>query len=79
MSHRVRLLAGVLRYMNDQRRPRTETLIAVVALEREHVRVRAIVHEQRGFLLKTISRKRCRRRAARRYESACDPPRSVSW
>lgn len=52
---RVRLLAGVLGDVQHQRRPRAEGLVAVAALEREHVRVRAIVHEQGGLLLERFA------------------------
>lgn len=52
---RVRLLAGVLGDVQHQRRPRAESLAAVAALEREHVRVRAIVHEQGGLLLERFA------------------------
>lgn len=45
------LLAGVLGQVQREGRPRAKLLIAVVALVREHVRVRSIVNEQRRPLL----------------------------
>jgi len=52
---RVRLLAGVLGNVQHQRRARAEGLVAIAAFEREHVRVRAIVHEQGGLLLERFA------------------------
>lgn len=51
----VRLLAGVLGHVDDEGRSRAETLVAVAALEREEIRVRSIVNEERGFLLESLA------------------------
>lgn len=51
----VRFLARVLGNVHHQRRPCAEGLLAVAALEWEHVRVCAIVHEERGFLLERLA------------------------
>jgi len=51
----VRFLAGVLRDVQREWRPRAERLAAVAAFEWEHVGVRAIVHEERGLLLERFA------------------------
>jgi len=51
----VRLLTGVLGDVQRERRPRAERLAAMAALEREHVGVRAIVHEEGGLLLERFA------------------------
>lgn len=51
----VRLFAGMFGNMNHQRRSRAKGLPAIAALEREHVRVCTIVHEQGGLLLECFT------------------------
>lgn len=51
----VRFFAGMLGNVYHQWRPRAKELPAVTALERKHVRVRAIVCEQRRLLLERLA------------------------
>lgn len=52
---RIRFFPRMPRNMYHQWRFRPETLTAVAALERKRVRMRSIVHEERGFLFKRFS------------------------